>query len=208
VFAQTDCAIEHINEHADGDRLFALFLAYGPPHDPYETAPAEFRALYDPKALKLRPNVPRSEEESIRPKLAGYYAHITAINEAIGRVVAATQEAGLFEDTILVYTSDHGNMLGSHGRWTKEKPWDESVRLPCVLSWPVGQAQGGFQWCDIFNYHMYPGKGWPETQEERYRKRWEELKARGLARPIWMRSSAFTRTTTRRSSRSAWATTR
>lgn len=143
VFAQTDCAIEYINEHADGDRPFALFLAYGPPHDPYDTAPAEFRDLYDPDALKLRPNVPESEANSIRPKLAGYYAHITAIDEAIGRVVAATEEVGLLENTILVYTSDHGDMLGSHGRWTKEKPWDESVRVPCVLSWPAGQAQAG-----------------------------------------------------------------
>lgn len=143
VFAQTDCAIEYISEHADGDQPFALFLAYGPPHDPYDTAPAEFRDLYDPDALKLRPNAPESEANGIRPKLAGYYAHITAIDEAIGRVVAATEEVGLLENTILVYTSDHGDMLGSHGRWTKEKPWDESVRVPCVLSWPAGQARAG-----------------------------------------------------------------
>ncbi len=143
VFVQTNCAAEYIRAHARDARPFALFLAYGPPHDPYDTAPAEFRAGYEPAALTLRPNVPASEAEDVRQKLAGYYAHVTAIDEAVGRLVAALRGAGLFDNTVLIYTSDHGDMLGSQGRHTKEKPWDESVRVPFVLSWPGAQARTG-----------------------------------------------------------------
>ena len=53
-----------------------------------------------------------------------------------GRLMAALDEMGIAEDTILVYTSDHGDMLGSHGHVRKERPWEESARIPFMIRWP------------------------------------------------------------------------
>src|SRR5439155_27289766 len=117
-------------------RPFLLWLAWGPPHDPYLTAPPEYRALYDPARLVLRPNVPASMAPELRKNLAGYYAHCSALDAAMGELIQTLQETGLAEITILVFTADHGDMLGSHGMMKKQKPFDESVRVPFLLRWP------------------------------------------------------------------------
>jgi arylsulfatase A-like enzyme len=145
VFAQTREAISLLDQHAArGDRPVALFLSFGPPHDPYHPAPRPYAQAYDPDRLSLRPNVPDESADSTRRDLAGYYAHISAIDEAVGRLLTHLDKAGLREDTLVVYTSDHGDMLGSHGQRTKEKPWDESIRIPMVISWPDGELDGRF----------------------------------------------------------------
>ena len=70
--------------------------------------------------------------------LAGYYAHCSALDECLGQVVRTLADCGLADDTILVFTSDHGDMLGSHGQVRKQRPWDESIRVPLVIRWPAG----------------------------------------------------------------------
>jgi len=133
--AQTREAQRFLAEETDGD-AFALFLSWGPPHNPYETAPDEFRRLYDPGALVLRPNVPAGMEEEARRDLAGYYAHCSALDACIGELLGALRERGLAENTLFVFTSDHGDMLGSHGERRKQRPWDESIRVPFLLRYP------------------------------------------------------------------------
>lgn len=145
VFAQTREAVSFIESHAGGQEAVALFVSYGPPHDPYHPAPQPYASWYDPERLTLRPNAPEDQAARIRADLAGYYAHISAIDAAIGELTTALEEARAAEETILVYTSDHGDMLGSHGQRTKEKPWDESVRIPLVISCPGGQVSGGLR---------------------------------------------------------------
>ena len=114
------------------------FLAWGPPHDPYFTAPEKYRALYDPEKLTLRPNVPEAGRANARKTLAGYYAHCTALDDCLGELRRTLQETGLAENTLLVFTADHGDMLGSQGAYKKQRPYDESIRIPLLMHWPKG----------------------------------------------------------------------
>jgi arylsulfatase A-like enzyme len=142
-FAQTEDARQFVQRHARSDRPFALFVSWGPPHNPYETAPPEFRKLYDIAKIQLRPNVPDSIAARARNELAGYYAHCSAIDQCIGRLWQTLSDAGIEEDTILVFTSDHGDMLGSHGLERKQKPWDESLRVPMLWHYPRALGPAG-----------------------------------------------------------------
>ncbi len=137
-FAQTRDAQQYLREHAKSAKPFLLFLAWGPPHDPYQTAPEKFRAMYSPEKLTLRPNVPESAAARTRKNLAGYYAHCSALDEAFGDVRRTLAESGLENDTILVFTSDHGDLMGAHGGANKQQPYDESTHIPLLLRWPAG----------------------------------------------------------------------
>jgi arylsulfatase A-like enzyme len=69
--------------------------------------------------------------------LAGYYAHISALDALLGDLDRTLHDCGLADDTLLVFTSDHGDMVGSHpGRTNKQCPYDESVLVPFLLRWP------------------------------------------------------------------------
>ncbi len=118
------------------DNPFLLVLSWGPPHAPYETAPQAYRQIYDPAAIELRPNVPPEMAEEARAWLAGYYAHCTALDDCLGALLQTLQEEGMAEDTLFVFTSDHGDMLGSQGEVKKQRPWEESIRVPFLLRWP------------------------------------------------------------------------
>ena len=134
--AQTRDAQRYLTEH-DGRRPFLLVLSWGPPHAPYETAPPEYRERYTPAEITLRPNVPADMAASAREWLAGYYAHCTALDACLGNLLQTLEERGLAENTIVVFTSDHGDMLGSQGEIKKQRPWDESIRVPFLLRWPA-----------------------------------------------------------------------
>lgn len=133
--AQTRDALDYI--HRDrGDRPFLLVLSWGPPHNPYESAPQEFRDLYAPENIVLRPNVPESIAEEARQWLAGYYAHCTALDACVGQLRDGLRQTGIDGNTIFLFTSDHGDMLGSQGEQRKQRPWDESIRVPFLLHCP------------------------------------------------------------------------
>ena len=134
--AQTRDAQEYIQNH-DDSKPFLLVLSWGPPHNPYETAPEKYRAMYDPEAIRLRPNVPDELAEQARKDLAGYYAHCTALDDCVGDLLRTIREAGIEDNTIFLFTSDHGDMLGSQGHQRKQRPWDESIRVPFLLYYPA-----------------------------------------------------------------------
>ena len=71
----------------------------------------------------MRPNCPQPDREALR----GYYAHVTALDEQVGRLLAALETSGALGETIFVFTSDHGDMLGSQGQQRKQRPWAESI---------------------------------------------------------------------------------
>ena len=73
-----------------------------------------------------------------RKNLAGYYAHCSALDDAMGQLLATLEETQQAENTIFVFTADHGDMLGSQGQWKKQKPFDESARVPMLVRWPAG----------------------------------------------------------------------
>jgi arylsulfatase A-like enzyme len=134
--AQTRDAQQFLRSQTKASKPFLLFLAWGPPHDPYQTAPAKYRKMYQPEKLKLRPNVPARAEKETRKELAGYCAHCSALDYCFGKLMATLRETGLDRNTIVLFTSDHGDMLGSHGMRAKQKPFEESVRVPFLLRFP------------------------------------------------------------------------
>ena len=104
------------------------------PHPPYAAATPPDIATRDPAALVLAANVPRGGdcEATARRELAGYYRHIEATDRAIGRLLAAVDLA----TTAVFVTSVHGDMHGAHGLFRKGWPYEESIRVPLVASWP------------------------------------------------------------------------
>lgn len=140
---QTDLAIRYLEERGRGAQPFFLALSWGPPHCPYRVVPQRFLDLYPPESIRLLPNAPPHANREI---IAGYYAHVTALDECLGRLLRALDAAGLADDTIVVFTSDHGDMLFSQDKGWKTKPWRESVGIPLLLRWPghipVGRVSG------------------------------------------------------------------
>ena len=134
--AQTQDAQAYIETH-NLDKPFLLMLSWGPPHDPYDTAPEAFRQLYDPADIVLRPNVPEDIVSDARKWLAGYYAHCSALDWCFGEVLKTLDKTGLSDNTLVVFTSDHGDMVGSHGARNKQRPWDESILVPLLLRYPA-----------------------------------------------------------------------
>ena len=134
--AQTDAARRYLRER-DPARPCLLMLSWGPPHNPYETAPERYRRLHDPDRLLLRPNVPPHAQARARQDLAGYYAHISALDDQIGALWDTLRETGQEAATIFVFWSDHGDMLGSQGEQRKQRPWDESIRVRLLIHFPA-----------------------------------------------------------------------
>ena len=134
--AQTRDACEFIRQRGRGNDPYFLLLSLGPPHDPYGTAPEEYQALYRERELKLRPNVPASHTEEAVKNLRGYYAHMTALDDCVRQLRDAVEATGHADDTIFVFTSDHGDMLQSQGLHHKQQPWDESIRVPFLIRYP------------------------------------------------------------------------
>lgn len=147
---QTDIACEFLAETANDDRPFCLFVSWGPPHDPYDQVPEEYRARYDPSAIALRPNVadisadvnPLAARLDKRRTMADYYAAITALDDQLAVLLQRLDEIGAADNTIVVFSSDHGDMLWSHGRMKKQQPWEESISVPFIVRWPDGLPRG------------------------------------------------------------------
>jgi arylsulfatase A-like enzyme len=132
VICQTRDAQSYIKEHAGAAKPFLLVISWGPPHNPYETAPERYKKMFDAAKLKMRPNV----QGDYAQDLAGYYGHIAAMDACLGDLLKTVDESGQRDNTILVFTSDHGDMLGSQGQMRKQRPWDEAIRVPFLLRYP------------------------------------------------------------------------
>lgn len=154
----TDLLIAHLKNHVGstcntgGDyQPFFASLSVQPPHSPY-VPPAdttgEGKYYHNPADIKLRPNVPKVGwiEEKAAFDLAGYYGMVENLDMNVGKLRMALKEMGIDRETYIVFFSDHGDCLGSHGQWAKSSPWEESVKIPFIIS-----VTGG-------NYHMKTGK--------------------------------------------------
>lgn len=161
---ETDRAVDFIRDAAGADDPFCLFVSWGPPHPPYEVwnmpprylerygeveevalneLPEEDRphwqpwqqpVRFTPEASPLRGNVP-AEGALGDLAVATYHAMIDWCDDCLGRVLDALDEAGLAGDTVVVFSSDHGEMLNSHGTRGKMIYYDESVRIPFLVRW-------------------------------------------------------------------------
>jgi arylsulfatase A-like enzyme len=149
---QTDLAIEVLARAAQSNRPVALFLSYGTPHDPWvpENVPQGYLDMFRHVAFPLPPNYcPEDDPHAdawarLKPEertqlgewMRVYYAMTANLDWNVGRLLRAIDDLGLRDDTILVFTSDHGEMFGAHGRRAKNIFYEEAVRVPFVLRWP------------------------------------------------------------------------
>lgn len=136
-FAQTKDAVDYIAGKEKSAKPFFLFLSWGPPHTPFETAPESFKKKYSQKNLKLRDNVPLELKDKAISDLIGYYGHISALDSCIGVLQQALAETGLDQNTLFIFTSDHGNMVRSHGLMNKQQPYEESILVPMLIRYPA-----------------------------------------------------------------------
>jgi choline-sulfatase len=158
----TDSALTFLSKKAASadDNPFLLYCGFMHPHFPL-IAPPEFYAWYEPDALELpatwnesiesqhpviqhlrwawRNDVP-PPETTVRCALASYYALVSSLDAQIGRLLDAIDTSPLRENTIVIYTSDHGEMGGHHGIWQKQCFYEPSVRVPLMLRLPSGDS--------------------------------------------------------------------
>ena len=150
--SQTGMAIDYLKSRRSVARPFALFLSWGPPHDPWDWAncPSDFTEQFRNVKIPLRPNYsakpdpyadawatpPADYGAQVGQYQQGYYAMTADIDRTLGRLLDAIREQGMENDTLLVFTSDHGEMFGSHGRRAKYIFYEEACRVPFLVRWP------------------------------------------------------------------------
>jgi len=132
--AMTDLAIEFLRKNAP--KPFHLDLSWGPPHFPLDQAKPENRAHFEKSAITLRPNVPEKFADEAREDYINYYAMVANLDWNLGRILNALDELHLADNTIVIFTSDHGDMLLSHGQHFKRRPTEESIRVPFLIRCP------------------------------------------------------------------------
>jgi len=155
---QTDAwnrmACDFIADAAGREQPFALFLSYSPPHDPWtrENVPPGYYERFEgvafphPGNWKDEPDQyadrMKSPErwkrwaESLPDNRRCYYAMVGHLDDKLGEIMDALERAGCADNTILVHTSDHGEMFGSQGRVYKLTFYDEAARVPFLVRWP------------------------------------------------------------------------
>jgi len=156
-----EAALAYLRDPARQTQPWALNVSFIAPHFPL-VAPQTYWDMYDPATVDP-PNVPPGHlenqhpvyqrmrtmfglidypEEELRRARAGYYALVTYLDDKIGRLLAALEETGQADNTVVIYISDHGEMAGEHGMWRKSNFYEQSARIPMILSWPGELPQG------------------------------------------------------------------
>lgn len=157
---RTECAIKIMQKLAADSQPWHLEVHYIEPHDPYFPL-KQYADRYDPRAIKLprsfhddfrgKPGLHRREsetwgkvtEEDCRQSRASYYALTEQLDAQIGRLLDALDKTGQADNTMVAFTTDHGDMVGAHRMWIKGwTPYEECYRVPMIVRWP-GQIQPG-----------------------------------------------------------------
>ena len=154
--AITSAAENWLNDRADLQNPWAAFISFVSPHYPL-TAPKKYFDMYDPATIDLpvgygEMSVPEHEElkkvkdffdyekyfdeEKMRAAKVAYYGLTSFMDDCVGRVLTALEESGQADDTVVVYISDHGDMMGDQGFWTKQVMYEASVGIPMIAAGP------------------------------------------------------------------------
>jgi len=129
-------------ERAPKDQPWCLWVNFPGPHDPYDP-PAEHLTRYEgvtfPPAIDPTDAPPPYRNAPV--DRLHYAACCSNIDDWVGRIIEAVKERGELDDTIIIFSSDHGELLGDHGRWGKSAFYESSIRVPLIMAGP-GIAQG------------------------------------------------------------------
>jgi choline-sulfatase len=149
-------SVRFLKDH--GKEPFFLVSSFLKPHDPFMPA-ARFASMFRPEDMKLPDTwgkvdlskVPKEIRESVsrnaptpelhnveqaKRRIAFYYASLAQMDDCLGRVLQTLRELGLEKDTIVLYTTDHGEMLAEHGLWQKFVFYEPSVGVPLIVRAP------------------------------------------------------------------------
>lgn len=134
--------LKNTDQQRDAEKPFSVIWAPNPPHNPYSSTDdcdeVAYHDHYEGKSnLLRRPNALGTDVEADAANKAGYYfANVTGVDKQIDRVLQALEESGEADNTIVVFTSDHGEMMGSHGDFGKLQLYDEAYRVPFIIRYP------------------------------------------------------------------------
>ncbi len=148
--------LDFAQRHGEAGRPWMYYISFGPPHTPDE-APQEWLDLYDRDTIPLPAWIDQTltdeEVAFARESLHYYYAMISFVDYEVGQILDGLEALGQAENTLIVYTSDHGDLLGSH--WdeldndrrrfrTKALPFANAFRVPLIMRWP-GRIPAGLE---------------------------------------------------------------
>lgn len=143
------------------DKPFCLVVSLHSPHPPLD-APGEYATMYDPGQLTLPANVPEKclreghalDHDETRRLLANYLGKISLVDRCVERLIEAMKARGSWDEALVVFTADHGEMMGAHGALTKGRFYEESARVPLVVRWPgkvkAGRSKAPVQMMDVY----------------------------------------------------------
>ncbi len=162
----TTLAMDYVGKAAKQDKPFALFLSWNPPHDPwvkknapqknydrfanaefdlpenFKSRPDEYMDRYPSLAFKNKKWKDSFLKHGLQESLRCYYGMVNSLDEQFGRIATQLDELGIADNTIVVFTSDHGEMFGSQGRMYKLTFYDEAARVPFLIRYPA-KIKGG-----------------------------------------------------------------
>lgn len=157
----TGIAVDFIRQQP-AEKPLCLVVSLHSPHPPLD-APGEFATMFDPEKIKLPENVPASfpgekgrtfDHAQVRRMVGNYLGKMALVDHCIGRLVEALKARGTWDDTLLCFTADHGEMMGAHGFTSKGRFYEESARVPLVVRWPghvkTGRTPALAQMMDIY----------------------------------------------------------
>ncbi|MBE2895314.1 sulfatase-like hydrolase/transferase [Pasteurellaceae bacterium HPA106] len=162
---EADMAINYLrnegNKYRDPNKPFALVVSMNPPHSPYNQVPQKYLDMYKDKTskdLNTRPNVDWDKKymDGYGPdNFKSYMAMVTGVDEQFGRILAELDKQGLSDNTLVVFFSDHGCCIGSHGKPTKNVVYEESMRVPMMFRLP-GKIKPGVNQTLMSAPDIYP----------------------------------------------------
>jgi arylsulfatase A-like enzyme len=135
--SEADMGIEFMRQSAALSQPFFLVVSMHPPHQPWNPssiAPGSM-ARVRPELVR-RPNVFPRNATPPRGDVRCYYAMLGSVDDAVGLLTDYLDASGLTANTLVIMTSDHGEMMGSHGKWEKMAPYEEAIRVPLIYRWP------------------------------------------------------------------------
>ena len=169
----TDEAVQFLQDH-DASAPFFLYLAFTSPHDP-RTPPGEYASMYAPAEMPVPENFmpehpfdngemrirdevlapfPRTPE-IVQQHIADYYGMISHMDAEIGRVLKTLEATGQLENTLIIYTADHGLAVGQHGLLGKQNLYSHSIRVPSIFAGP-GVPEGKTVDALTYLYDVFP----------------------------------------------------